>query len=122
MSTSAHFREPPPTTVGQRHTILRLLRQAAMSNRGVSGDCLRFEHNIRQAPTRIFELRNDFGYGIRTEQDQTTRCAVYFFVNEPPANWNPPVKQERFQLASSFQRRRREEKSGAMPLFAKGAA
>lgn len=119
---AALFREPPPTASGQRQTILHLLREAAKSNRGVSGDTLRFQHNIRQAPTRIFELRNDLGYDIRTEQDRATRCASYFFVSDPPPNWKPPAKQGRFRLSTSFEQRRRREEAEAMPLFAGGAS
>jgi len=121
-TTTTLFREPPPTASGQRQTVLRLLREAARSGQGVSGDTLRREYLIPQAPARIWELKNDFGVQIETRQDRTTRMATYYFRGDPPPNWKPPAKQGRFRLSTSFQQRRREEEARAMPLFARVSA
>ena len=92
------FREPPPTAATQRERILTLLRDAARSGHGVSGDTLRYEHGIRQAPTRVFELRNTFGFEIETIQDADTRLATYYFRGDPPEGWQPAAKQTSFRL------------------------
>ena len=95
------FREPPPTAASQRERILALLRDAARSGHGVSGDALRYEHGIRQAPTRVFELRNTFGFDIETIQDPDTRLATYYFRGDPPEEWHPPAKQTSFRLKAN---------------------
>jgi hypothetical protein len=92
------FREPPPTASGQRQTILRLLREAARFGQGVSGDTLRRAHGIPQAPARVWELKNLYGFQIETRQDRATRMATYFFRSDPPAGWRPPEKQARLPL------------------------
>jgi len=128
------FREPPPSAAKQREKILALLRDAARSGRGVSGDTFRYDFDIRQAPTRIFELKNEFGYRIETVQDPETRLATYHFRGDPPEGWRPPAKQARLRLKapsssevnptpgedtaeSEYMRRVREEQAQAMPLF-----
>jgi hypothetical protein len=95
------FREPPPTAASQRQRILTLLRDAAQAGHGVSGDALRYQHNIRQAPTRIFELKNQFGFQIETLQDPDTRLATYYFRGDPPEGWRPPAKQTSFRLKAN---------------------
>lgn len=95
------FREAPPTAASQRQRILALLRDAARTGHGVSGDALRYEHNIRQAPTRIFELKNQFGYEIETVQDPDTRLATYYFRGDPPEGWQPAAKQRSFRLKAN---------------------
>jgi hypothetical protein len=94
----ATFREPSPSAANQRERILSLLRDAARSGQGVSGDALRYEHKLRQAPTRIFELKNHYGYQIETLQDPDTRLATYFFRRDPPEGWHPRAKQTRLCL------------------------
>jgi hypothetical protein len=95
------FREPPPSATNQREKILSLLREAAPFGQGVSGDTLRYDCDIRQAPTRIFELKNEYGYRIETVQDPETRLATYFLRGDPPEGWRPPTKQARFRLVNS---------------------
>ena len=99
--TSALFREAPPTAANQRLKALALLREAAQRGEGVSGDTLRYDFCIRQAPTRIFELKNEYGYRIETVQDPETRIATYFLRGGPPAGWRQPATQARFRLANS---------------------
>lgn len=86
------LREPPPSAANQREKTLVLLREAARSGQGVSGDTLRYHFNIRQAPTRIFELKNLYGYRIETVQDPKTRLATYYFRGDPLADWQPPTE------------------------------
>jgi hypothetical protein len=89
------FREPPPSAANQREKILSLLREARRRGQAISGDALRFEHNILQAPTRIFELKNDCGYQIETSQDPDTRLATYHLRADPPEGWQPPTDSKR---------------------------
>jgi hypothetical protein len=98
ITTGTLFREPPPTASGQRQTILRLLREAARFGQGVSGDTLRREYGIPQAPARLWELKNLYGFQIETRQDRATRMATYYFRGDPPEGWRPPAKQARFRL------------------------
>ena len=98
ITTATLFREPPPTACGQRQTILRLLRDTARLGQGVSGDTLRREYSIPQAPARVWELKNLYGFQIETRQDHATRMATYYFRGDPPEGWRPPAKQARFHL------------------------
>lgn len=97
-TSSLSFREPPPTAASQRAVIARLLVEAKARGEGVSGDVLRHACNIPQAPARIWELKNQFGYQIATRQDPTTRMATYFLIAEPSTDWRPPVKQRKLKL------------------------
>jgi hypothetical protein len=74
-----------------------LLREAVRFGQGVSGDTLRYDHDIRQAPTRIFELKKLNGYQIKTVQDPKTRCATYYLRGDPPVGWQPPAQQRKFK-------------------------
>lgn len=101
ISAPTVFREPPPTASGQRQTILRLLREAERFGQGVPGDTLRRAYGIPQAPARVWELKNLYGFQIETRQDRATRMATYYFRSDPPAGWRPPAKQARFRLVNS---------------------
>jgi hypothetical protein len=92
------FREPPPSAANQREKILSLLRENAPFGKGVSGDTLRYGCDIRQAPTRIVELKKRYGYQIETVQDPTTRCATYYLRGDPPVGWQPPAKRRKFKV------------------------
>jgi hypothetical protein len=93
-SVQAVLREPPPSAANQCEKTLALLRDAARFGQGVSGDTLRYDHGIRQAPTRIFELKNLYGYQIETVQDPKTRLATYYLRGDPPADWQPSTTQQ----------------------------
>src|SRR5438309_310862 len=97
------FREPPPTAANQRQLILRLLREAAQFGQGVSGDSLRHEYRIPQGPSRVWELKNLYGYQIETHQDPETRMATYIFRGDPPPNWKPQAKQKAMRLKPLIQ-------------------
>lgn len=92
----ALFREPPPSARNQQERMIASLREAARFGQGISGDVFRYDFDIRQAPTRIFELKNQFGYQIETVQDPKTRCATYYLRGEPPEDWQPPARQKNF--------------------------
>lgn len=91
------FREQPSSAANQREKILSLLREAARFGQGVSGDTLRYDCDIRQAPTGIWELKHECGYEIQTVQDPETRLATYYFRGDSPVGWQPPAQQRKFK-------------------------
>jgi hypothetical protein len=121
----ATFRELPPSAPSQREKVLLPLRDAARSGQNVSGGALRYEHKLRQAPTRFFEL-------IETLQDPDTRLAAYYLRGDPPEGWRPPTKQARFRgkagaephsaaredALAQFQKTHRADLGREAPLFA----
>ena len=126
------FREPPPSAANQREIILRLLRTAARLGQGVSGDTLRSGYGFPQAPARIWELKNLFGYRIETTQDCVTRLATYHFRGEPPEGWQPSkhlrrklktadlTEQSRRNEPSRFEQVHERDIEREAPLFAGG--
>lgn len=83
--TAPKFSEESCATENQRQRIIHALRRRPRT----SHDLRRL--GIYQAPARIKELRDRFGYGITTDPVTLTdsdgythdRCALYTLVSEP---------------------------------------